>query len=309
MPAYFVERSIVVEKTPQEVMDFLSDFNHWRAWSPWLIMEPSCHVDVYGQQGEPEAGYHWQGDLVGEGKMELIRKSVQSLDIDLEFIKPFKSSARADFRAEPHEQGTKLTWLLHAKLPFYLFFLKKTLEMSLGMDYERGLKMLKSLLETGKVPSKVSLIGRRKAQLQYYVALEHSLTIEQLSQQIPEDYKKLEDLFKTQHIQPTGAPLTVYFEMNMTNRVCRIHNAFPVEQAVSVPAPFVCAALPEHDTFSVKHTGAYPFVGNAWAYAMFIARAQKVKLRKSPVGYEHYIGDPQTTKPDALETDIVLFTK
>lgn len=309
MPTYSVERSIVIEKDPQEVLNFLSDFNHWRAWSPWLIMEPTCHVDVYGQQGEPEAGYHWQGDLVGEGKMQLLNKDERSLDIALEFIKPFKSSARADFRAEPQGEGTQLTWLLHSKLPFYLFFLKSTLEMSLGMDYERGLKMLKSLLETGKVPSKVSLIGQRKAQLQYYVALEHSLTIAQLSQQIPEDYQKLEELFQAQQLQPNGAPLTVYFEMNMTNRVCRIHNAFPIEKPVTVPAPFICAALPEYDTFSVKHTGAYPFVGNGWAYAMFIARAQKVKLRKSPVGYEHYIGDPQTTESEMLETDIVLFTK
>lgn len=309
MPAYHVKRTITVEKSADDILNFLSDFRSWPTWSPWLIMEPDCDVQYHGTQGQKGAGYHWIGDMVGEGKMTLREKTAESLDVALEFIKPFKSLATATFVVKPQGNSSEVTWLLDAKLPFFLFFLKNMLQQSLGMDYERGLKMLKSLLETGEVPSELRLIGKKQKPAQHYIALEGQATIPELATLIPSDYEKLWHYAQENNIEPSGAPFTLYYEMDMATTMNQVRNCFPVASPVDVKAPFICDRIEAGNAYVVEHKGAYPFIGNAWSFAMFAARHFKVKLKKKPVGYEHYISDPKEVAEKDLITEIVLFAK
>ncbi|EAR10377.1 SRPBCC family protein [Reinekea blandensis] len=309
MPAYNVERSIEIERPAQEVIDYLSDFRHWPIWSPWLIMEPDCEVTYQGTPGEVGAGYHWSGKLVGEGRMTLASRSDSELRIPLEFIRPFRSNAQADFHILPLNGRTQVTWTLSAKLPFFLFFLKATMEQSLGMDYERGLRMLKSQLETGSIPSQMTLIGRRSQPSMVYLALRGEAPAAELSSLIPAQFEQLHEYCQQHDIQVTGAPFTLYEYMDMKTSVNSVRNAFPIAERVAVTEPFICSELDACETYVVSHRGAYPFVGNAWAMAFFAARHFKVKLAKQPVGFEHYLSDPQTVPAEQLETEIVLIAR
>ncbi|MBU2865071.1 SRPBCC family protein [Reinekea forsetii] len=309
MPAYHVEESIFINKQPAELIAYLSDFTSWPTWSPWLVMEPNCPVSYQGTQGEVGAGYHWQGDLTGEGKMTLKEKSDKELVIDLQFIKPFKSFATATFKIGPEGDGSKVTWLLDAKLPFFLFFMKKMLEQTLSMDYVRGLKMLKSLLETGSIASKMELIGQRLQATMHYIALAGEAKIDGLGELITSDYEKLNALFKERGISPVGAPISLYESMDMETSLCKVRNLFPIAKPVAVEAPFICDSIAESKTYVVKHVGDYQFIGNAWSYAMFSARHNKVKIKKMPAGFEAYLNDPHEVSAEHLETEIVLFVK
>ena len=309
MPAYRVERSIQIQKQPGELIDYLSDFQTWPKWSPWLIMEPDCKVTYHGTQGQIGAGYHWEGVMVGEGKMTLLEKTDKFLLVDLEFIKPFKSLAKAGFSVTPSENGSLVTWTLDAKLPWFLFFMKSMMESQLGMDYDRGLKMLKSLIETGDILSQLDLVGSKEEELTHYVALEGTANIEELSKMIPDHYGKLHQYFIEKSIAGAGVPFTLYYDMDMKTSVCHVRNAFPVSEPVEVKPPFICDSIPKSDTYQVKHTGEYKFVGNAWAFAFFAARHNKVKVKKSPVGFERYPNDPAETQPKDLISEVVLFKK
>ena len=309
MPAYHVEKTIQINKKPSEVIDFLSDFRSWPTWSPWLVMEPDCSVNYQGTQGQEGAGYYWQGELIGEGKMTLLQKGTHELTIALKFIKPFKSEATATFKVNPVSEGSRVTWMLDAKLPFFLFFLKKMLEQTLGMDYERGLKMLKSLLETGAVASKMELIGHRYQEQQHYIALPGEATTDALGALITTDYEKLNALFKEKGIEAMGAPMTMYESMDMSTSLCKVRNLFPVKQAIKVDPPFICDFIPAGKTYVVKHTGDYQFIGNAWSFAFFSARHHKIKTKKSPTGAEVYLNSPHEVASADLESEIVLFLK
>lgn len=309
MPAYHVKRTIQIKKPPEEVVAFLSDFRNWPVWSPWLIMEPECEVTYQGEPGQIGAGYHWSGSMVGEGRMTLTGRSDSALQIPLEFIRPFRSKAQADFSITPWESGSRVTWTLDAKLPFFMFFLKNTLELSLGMDYERGLKMLKCQMETGHIPSHLELIGRRSQSPVTYLALAGEVTIAELSSLIPAQFEQLNDYCRQHDISVTGAPFTLYYHMDMKTSVNTVRNCFPIAKRVAVSEPFMCDDIDGCETYVVKHRGGYPFVGNAWAFAMFAARHFKVRLTKRPVGFEHYIGDPQTEAPEDLITEVVLFAR
>lgn len=309
MPAYHVERTIDIRKEPQEIIEFLSDFTNWPGWSPWLVMEPDCIVTYQGTQGQIGAGYHWSGQLVGEGRMSLASRTDSALNIELEFIRPFRSKAQADFRVVPSKSGSRVTWMLDAKLPFFMFFLKATLEQGLGMDYERGLKMLKSQLETGTIPSQLELVGRRAQPGMTYLALSGEVSIAELSSLIPAQFRQLEAYCREHDIEVIGPPFTLYYDMDMKTSINSVRNGFPIRKPVSVTEPFICDELDECETYVVRHQGAYPFIGNAWAFAMFAARHYKIKLSKSPVGFEWYIGDPETEPTETLATEIILFTR
>ncbi len=309
MPAYHVERTILIEKPITEVNRYIANFGNWQHWSPWLIMEPSATVTLHGNQNDVGAGYHWVGKLIGEGKMTLQRLTETDLDIALEFIKPFKSHAMANFRLQADGDSTRVTWLLDASLPWFMFFLKNMLQTSLGMDYDRGLAMLKSVLETGDVPSQLELIGKENQAGRYYVGIARQAKTAELPTIIPQDFQTIADWLNSNNVESAGPPFTLYYDMDIHTTVNTLHNGIPVDSPVDVAAPLVCEQLPASPVYKIKHTGDYEFMANAWAYAMFCARNYKVKLKKKPVGYENYVSDPTTTDAKDLVTEVVLFTK
>ena len=146
-----VQRSIVIRKPADLVYSTVADFSTWRSWSPWLTQEPDSSVEVSGAPGEPGHKQAWSGKKIGSGHMELVGVvSGRTLDYDLFFIKPWKSRSKAAFVFEEEGKDTKVTWSMDGTLPAPMFFMKKKMAAMVGGDYERGLAMLKELLETKK---------------------------------------------------------------------------------------------------------------------------------------------------------------
>ena len=57
-------------------------------------------------------------------------------------------SARSNWRPYALYAG-----LILASAAFFLFWMRRQMELFIGMDYERGLKMLKEWIETGQILS------------------------------------------------------------------------------------------------------------------------------------------------------------
>ncbi|HMR57011.1 MAG TPA: SRPBCC family protein, partial [Cyclobacteriaceae bacterium] len=90
MPVFYVGKSIDIKSSPGVVYAFLSDFNNWRSWSPWLIIEPDAKVKVTagGKQ------YAWEGKRAGSGEMKILKENApHRLDIVVTFLKPWKSTS------------------------------------------------------------------------------------------------------------------------------------------------------------------------------------------------------------------------
>jgi len=75
----------------KEINDTLRDFRQWPKWSPWLIMEPDAVLTYTDRQGQVGATYAWAGHLVGAGSMELVEVHDDSLKMELNFYRPFRS--------------------------------------------------------------------------------------------------------------------------------------------------------------------------------------------------------------------------
>lgn len=157
MSKYKVERSIVIAYPKKKVLESLKDFSQWPHWSPWLKLEPDAKVCFSDNMGEEGSNYTWDGEQIGIGSMALVEVAENALEMHILFIKPHKSQAKVFFILEEEAEGTKVTWKMFFYLPWYMFFMARKMEDHLGRDYERGLVMLKSYLETGTVPSEVQL--------------------------------------------------------------------------------------------------------------------------------------------------------
>jgi hypothetical protein len=148
MPKINVSQSIIIKEKPKKIYAIISDFGQWQTWSPWLLAEPECNINT----SKNGTLYHWQGEIVGEGKMRISEKSDKHdyLSAELEFIKPWKSKSMIYFHLIEKSEGTELTWTMKGGLPFFLFWMKKSMEVFIGEDYRRGLGLLKDWIETGK---------------------------------------------------------------------------------------------------------------------------------------------------------------
>ena len=85
MPKLKVSHSILIEEKSIKY-DVISNFKRWKAWSPWLFVEPDCLVNN-SKNGDFN---YWKGEIIGEGKMTISKKSDNHdyLSATLEFIKP-----------------------------------------------------------------------------------------------------------------------------------------------------------------------------------------------------------------------------
>jgi len=309
MPAYHVEKSIFIKGSKSQVLAEISDFRQWPAWSPWLILEPKCALNYSDKQSEVGAGYSWEGDMVGAGEMQLNAITDQRLDMSLTFLRPFKSFAKVAFDIEEQDDGCLVTWHMYGSLPFYLFFMKNMMKAWLGMDYQRGLLMLKAVVESAKVNSTPEVIGYADQKAQYYIGLTQSATLEDIGPVMRESFTKLKDYLTEQDITIEGAPFTLYHKMDIASTESHFTSALPINEKIAVQAPFECKQLKSGKTWQVKHTGHYEFLGNAWALAMMASRHQKVRTRKKPMGIEKYLNDPATTPAEKLATQVILFCK
>ncbi|BCL68726.1 putative polyketide cylcases/dehydrase fused with AraC binding domain [Vibrio nigripulchritudo MADA3029] len=309
MLSYQVCRDIEIDTTPESLIEFISDFKNWPEWSPWLIMERGCPLIYSGEAGQVDSGYEWSGNLVGAGGMVLTEKSPTRLVMALSFFRPFKSTATVKFNAEKTETGAKLSWIMESKVPWFLFFLKNMFKSMIGMDYDRGLLMLKSQIETGEVHSELKLVGESNLPETHYIALKNDAGMQDMGPTMQDDIVKLDEFMTERGIEPSGAMFALYDSMDMATMHFDFHTCYPICEPIDVPEPFICGHLKASDTYVVEHIGAYHFLGNAWSMANMAARHNKVPVKRKPLGIELYVDNPNDVEITQLRTQILLFKK
>ena len=309
MLSYEVRQTITIDQSCATIMDFLADFRNWPKWSPWLILEPNCAIQFEGIQGEAGAAYQWSGELIGAGTMTLVEKDVDNLNIALEFLSPFKSKAQVNFEVVQTNNSCVVTWSMNSTLPWFFFFMKSMMKALIGMDFQRGLLMLKSQLETHTVLSLPTVIGERHQAKIHYIALKGRATIAELSDVMERQFTRLNLFCETHNVSVNGPAFVLYENMDKASTESEFFNCLPIEKTIEIDPPFVCDTLEACETFVVQHKGAYQFLGNAWSLAMMATRAQKIKIENCPMGIERYINTPDHVNDADLISEIILLKK
>lgn len=148
---YEVERTTSIAAPPEQVFAHLVDYHRWGAWSPWEDLDPAMTKSYTGETGQIGACYHWTGNRkVGEGRMTTTAiDEPNRIEIDLEFVKPFKSQADNTFLVEPSGDGSSVTWRMNGTHTVLsrLMGIVKSMDSLIGPDFEKGLAKLKKVCE------------------------------------------------------------------------------------------------------------------------------------------------------------------
>jgi hypothetical protein len=151
MPAkYVIEKEIVIHQPPSVVFERIADFNYYRQWNPWQKSEPTAKYSRTGSPGTIGHRYEWEGKKIGSGSLTI--KSLNpynNIELDLEFIKPWKSKAFDNWKFEDLKNGsTKVIWHNSGPLPYPVARLMgPIISKNLNHQFEQGLSSLKEMCE------------------------------------------------------------------------------------------------------------------------------------------------------------------
>lgn len=303
-----VLESIHIDASPEKIYPIISNLAHWKAWSPWIIAEPSAIITV-AKDGQ----YHeWDGKIIGAGNLKIVSTlSGREVVMALTFLKPWKSKAITRFKLTQTEKGTQVEWIMESRLPFFLFWMKKQMEIFVGMDYQRGLQMLKNLIETGSVPSKLKFLGEKTFHATSYVGITTQCSISEISTQMEKDYTRLMTHLMAHckdHLR--GHPLSIYHKWEFKKNRVKYTACHPVETIPeNLPEDFTQGELPKTRVYSIRHTGPYRHIGNAWSAGMMHQQAKVFKSSRKIHPMEVMYNSPKDTPENELISEVLFPVK
>lgn len=143
---YTVERSRTIDASVERVYPLIADFRQWPRWSPWEDVDPELERAYSGSASGVGAVYAWSGNRkAGAGRMEIVgAEEDRRVEIDLRFIKPFKSRSTTSFLLTPAGQRTEVTWRMTGPRPLLMRLTGPLFNMEklLGPDFDKGLDRL-----------------------------------------------------------------------------------------------------------------------------------------------------------------------
>jgi uncharacterized protein YndB with AHSA1/START domain len=146
-----VVRSATMSAPAPAVFAQVNDLHNWEAWSPWAKLDPAMKQTYEGAPAGTGAMTAWAGNnQVGEGRMTITESRPSDLiRIKLDFLKPFASTATAEFTFEPEGNQTVVTWSMTGENNFIAKAVHLVMDMDemVGGQFEKGLAQMKSKVE------------------------------------------------------------------------------------------------------------------------------------------------------------------
>lgn len=152
-----VARTALVSAPPDEVFAIINDLHQWGKWSPYDKYDPQMKKVLKGADSGPGAIYEWNGnDNVGEGRLTIMEsKPAELVKMKLEFSRPFECTNEVNFKLEPTDGGTRVSWIMDGKNTFFSKVISVFISMDgmVGSQFEEGLENLNKLVKSsaGKV--------------------------------------------------------------------------------------------------------------------------------------------------------------
>jgi len=306
MPKTYISRSKAINATPAKVYKAVAKLEEWEAWSPWLIMEPEATVTV----ADDKQSYSWAGKRVGEGHMAITEANKnESCRYDLTFLKPFKSTAKVGMDLKKMKDGTEVTWTMDSQLPFFMFFMKKMMETFVGMDYERGLNLLKDYVEDGEVHSRLNFLGESDYPGGDYFGIKRDSAIADMPEKMGMDFEKVTAWAAENGLNPEDS-FSIYHKFNPVKGTCSFTSAVRYkDKPDTFPDGFVTGSQEATRIYTLEHIGPYEHLGNAWSTIQNLIRSKEIKIKKNYHPFEIYGNSPSDTDANNLITHINFAVK
>lgn len=148
---YRVSRRATIAAPSAEVFAHVNDLHRFQTWNPFARMDPAARTTFDGPPAGVGAGLAWSGNAqMGEGRMTITESRPHELvRIRLDFVRPFRSTALAEFTFTPQDGGSVVTWSMTGRRNFVTkaIGLLVSMDRMVGGQFEQGLATLKASAE------------------------------------------------------------------------------------------------------------------------------------------------------------------
>lgn len=149
-----ISRSALISAAPVAITAQIDTPRDFQAWNPWAKLDPNIQLSYEGPASGVGAASSWNGDAsVGAGRLTVIESRPGELvRLRLDFLKPFASTATAEFVLTPEEGQTRVTWSMYGKRNFLTKVIGLVCRMDKTMErsFDEGLANLKQRLQAPK---------------------------------------------------------------------------------------------------------------------------------------------------------------
>ena len=149
---YTIKRQLTIDRPTNVVYNYLRFFKNHKSFNAWYLKDPNMKEISKGTDGQIGYVLSYKGNRdLGTGEQELIGlRSNELVDIELLFLKPFKSTSRTPYHIKSQgDNRTNVTLEMQGnmKYPMNLMLLFMNMDQFLGADIQKSLENLKSNLE------------------------------------------------------------------------------------------------------------------------------------------------------------------
>lgn len=149
---FHVARSETIVAPPERVFTQINDLHAYAVWNPWGKYDPAMKTTFEGPRSGVGAAFAWEGNSqVGAGRMTITESRPNELvRVRLDFLRPFPSTATAEFTLNATGRATVTTWSMIGRQTFIPKAIGLFLNMDkmVGREFEKGLAQLKSIAES-----------------------------------------------------------------------------------------------------------------------------------------------------------------
>jgi len=308
--SYEIQKNIIINKSHSEISHFLCDFSKSKLWNPWLVLDDEAVTDDKNLPNQIGHQQHWKGPIIGEGLQTLTAINDQRIDIELQFIKPFKTVSPTYYQLNSIDNNsTELIWSMKGTLPFFLFFFKKFMTVMLGRDFERGLDRLKELCEEGRVFSSISSVETIDVKDLYYQGIEGKCTLSEIPSQLRSSFEKISHDISSMKISNFKGMVSVYHEINpMQNLVHYTAGVYFENPPVKLEG-YNDGFIREHRALKLISKGPYHHLKTAWTKIFSYQRVNKLRVISKIPMLEFMHNDPMRVSKEEIKTEIHLAIK
>ncbi|MCB9245487.1 MAG: SRPBCC family protein [Flavobacteriales bacterium] len=299
-----LSRSIEIDASPELAWKHVNSMRSQNEWSPWNELDTTMVQTFEGEDGAVGSSWSWKGnDKVGTGKQTIraIDSEKMLIENDLEFFEPWEAKCDVSVQVEALEGGrSKVTWNFNqpAPMPGNLFMTLMGMKGALTKDFDKGLGMLKKLVEEDAATPDVATFEVRREErgsMEYMIKKETVGMADMkayFERSMPAVYQTAKD---ANILDTTAAPVALYFTWDEESQKSELSAAVRV-----IPGSKPATGYEVHKTSAgpcliVDYYGPYEKTGDAHMFLDGYMKENNLEL--SGAVMEEYITDP-STEPD-----------